>query len=436
MAHLNQDQLATIAYLTGIDENGALVTENGWSWNGSTGTHSYVHGSAHKWGTPTAGSSGGTVTAAFSGSWSTAEEGIVEAALALWSDVANIGFRFVAAAASAQIVFAKAASGATATSYVASSPGLPGQTVVPTILDGNTEFNTGVYAWSQLYSFTKAAGYGVDTVVHEVSHELGLAHTGPYNGSYVSAVDQHNATDSQLYSIMSYVNPADSSARYFSQYAVTGSDWGVGSDGYARTPTTWMPLDILAVQRLYGMPTSTPLAGGQVFGFHCNVQGASKPFFDFTVNTNPVITLWDAGRGNTLDLSGFAAPSRVNLNAGSYSSCDGMTNNIAIAFDTRVDGFVGGPGSDTVTVNSDSDTITGGGGANLVILAAAGAASVTITDFAVGRDHLELSGYADDATTAALASAHDVGASTVMTLSDHSTITLLGVANASAGMFV
>jgi serralysin len=66
-----------------------------------------------------------------------------------------------------------------------------------------------------------------------------------------------------------------------------------------------MILDILAAQRLYGPATSGPLAsGGQVFGFHSNITGLIAPYFDFTVNTHPVITIWDGGLNNTLDLSG------------------------------------------------------------------------------------------------------------------------------------
>ncbi len=40
-----------------------------------------------------------------------------------------------------------------------------------------------------------------------------------------------------------------------------------------------MPLDIVATQRLYGASTNGVLAGGQVFGFNCNVAGAAEPVF-------------------------------------------------------------------------------------------------------------------------------------------------------------
>jgi len=48
--------------------------------------------------------------------------------------------------------------------------------------------------------------------------------------------------------------------------------------------------------------------GGQIFGFHTNITGSIQPYFDFTQNTHPVITLWDGGLNNTLDLSSWSAP--------------------------------------------------------------------------------------------------------------------------------
>jgi hypothetical protein len=122
----------------------------------------------------------------------------------------------------------------------------------------------------------------------------------------------------------------------------------------------------LAAQALYGLPTSTPLSGGQTFGFNCNVAGASEMFFDFTKNTTPVITVWDMGANNTLDLSGFSASATVNLNPGTFSSCDEMTNNIAIAYNTSIDTLVCGSGNDVVTCNSQADTIYTGAGNDTV----------------------------------------------------------------------
>ena len=57
-----------------------------------------------------------------------------------------------------------------------------------------------------------------------------------------------------------------------------------------------MMLDILAAQRLYGPATSGPLAeGNATFGFNTTITGPIKPYFDFTQNTQPVVTIWDSG---------------------------------------------------------------------------------------------------------------------------------------------
>ena len=186
----------------------------------------------------------------------------------------------------------------------------------------------------------------------------GLGHAGPYNGG--PSNQQFSAQDTMLWSIMSYIYPQTSGTTYGPQYPVAGTQWATGN--VINTPTTWMPLDILAAQELYGLPTTTPFSGGQTFGFNCNVSDVTKPFFDFTVNVTPVITLWDIGVHNTLDLSGFASNSTVNLNPGTFSSCDGMVNNIGIAFNTKIDTVIGAGGNDFFTANNDGDVINGGAG--------------------------------------------------------------------------
>ena len=121
------------------------------------------------------------------------------------------------------------------------------------------------------------------------------------------------------------------------------------------------------MQRLYGVATTTPLSGGQTFGFHSNIAGDTAAFYDFTLNTRPIVTLWDAGTGNTLDVSGFSAPSTIHLADGSFSSVAGLTDNLSIALGTRIDAVVGGPASDTLYANDDGDTLTGGGGGDLLL---------------------------------------------------------------------
>ena len=151
-------------------------------------------------------------------------------------------------------------------------------------------------------------------------------------------------------------------------YPVTGTNWGVTQDPvdhlfYSNQPTTPMILDILAAQRLYGPATSGPLAGGgQTFGFHSNIAGLIAPYFDFTVNTHPVVTIWDGGLNNTIDLSGWSASATINLNPGTFSSANGAVNNIAIATDTIVEAAIGGGGHDTIIGSSYNNFLIGGGG--------------------------------------------------------------------------
>ena len=173
--------------------------------------------------------------------------------------------------------------------------------------------------------------------------------------------------DMRLWSLMSYIDPWQGHAKYYDSYPVTGTEWGFAPDGSHYVPTTTMILDILAAQRLYGPPTSGPLAsGGQVFGFNSNITGPIAAYFDFTVNTHPVITIWDGGTNNTLDLSGWSTPSTINLNAGTFSSADGAVNNIAIAVDTIIETGIGGGGNDTITGNPYNNVLKGGANADLM----------------------------------------------------------------------
>jgi len=129
-----------------------------------------------------------------------------------------------------------------------------------------------------------------------------------------------------------------------------------------------MLYDISAVQQIYGANTSE-LTGGDTFGFNSTFGTASvHPLrqYDFTQDTTPVVTLYDGGPNNTLDLSGFSTASTIDLAPGTFSSADGMTDNIAIAYDTTIDSAVGGSGNDLIIANGGDDTIDGGGGDNTV----------------------------------------------------------------------
>ena len=166
---------------------------------------------------------------------------------------------------------------------------------------------------------------------------------------------------------MSYIDPWTTSAKYYSSYPVTGTNWGISADGYYNRPTTPMILDIAAAQQLYGVATS----GRSPAATTCSGSTATSPrsikaYFDFTVNTNPVITIWASGVNNTLDLSGWSNPAIINLNPGTFSSAHGLTNNIGIAEGAVIDKAIGGGGNDNITGSSLNNTLTGKGGSDTI----------------------------------------------------------------------
>ena len=413
---LNGGELSTISYSSGIDANGDVAVDNGFVPEDDQ---------PHKWGASSnAGTPGGSVTFNYFNGWTTPQRIQVNAGLALWSDIANIQFVPVPDSTTnnftAQLTFfddtsPPSSNDGTYTIDEEQGAAKYGTPQMAGVVVSGVNLQSTVYGWQDVSSFTNADGYGITTMVHEEGHVLGLAHTGNYNatGDTYGSYAQRNAYDSQQWSIMSYISPSDTRSAYYNQSTVTGTDWKGG------TPQTWMPLDILAAQRLYGTPTNTPLSGGQTFGFHCNVQGGSAVFFDFTRNATPIVTLWDAGFGNTLDLSGFATASAVDLRPGMFSSAAGLTNNIGIGFGVAIDTAIGGVLNDGFIVNDDSDHIVGGGGSDTVTFAAAGGiwnetgdggtrfwGNAQVNDQLDGVQHVRFTGGAD--TISATGSSDDV----------------------------
>jgi hypothetical protein len=355
-----------VAFISGVYPDGTLPLYAFAAWNGDKpATYTGGFTLSSKWGSSTAQTAGGTISYYFnpSSNWSSAEKTAMASGLALWSAVANISFVATTNSSAAQIVFTRGSDGSAYTNTSTSDPGgggVTGGSVLLQITKATISIDTSVAGFGPIDGvFTSQGGYPTMTFLHEEGHALGLGHAGPYNGNVTASTQQFSAWDTRLWSIMSYIEPRTTSAKFYSSYTVTGTNWNLngGSD-----PTGLMILDIQAIQQLYGMPVSTPLSGGQVFGFHANITGAIAPYFDFTQNTLPILTLWDMGTGNTLDLSGYSSASIVNLNAGTFSSFAGLTNNLSIAYGTAIDSFVGTAGNDTVTGNNDGDTFTGGAG--------------------------------------------------------------------------
>ena len=235
----------------------------------------------------------------------TEQKNAVRQALAYYSKIINVSFTEVAGNGTGNLNFGTNNQNgiSAAYAYYPNSSSTPGKT---TMFLANDQ-------WTSSGQQLQAGGYGWETILHEIGHNLGLKHPGNYNaggggtpGPYLPASE-----DNRQHTIMSY---NDNSASL-----------GVN-------PTTAMVDDIAALQYLYGANKSGSTA----------TNGA----FSFTAGKNSLETLWSTNGTDTIDLSKLAKPSAVDLNAGSYSSINitaatsstyySGNNNVGIAYGAAI----------------------------------------------------------------------------------------------------
>ena len=185
--------------------------------------------------------------------------------------------------------------------------------------------------------------------LHELGHAMGLSHPGDYNAAPGVTISYQNSAqfvqDSNQYTVMSYFNATDTEPGAPTTYA-----------------DTLMLYDIYAVQKLYG-ENHAARAGNDTYGFHSTLGGA----YDFTVNDDPLLCIWDGAGKDTLDLSGFRAAQSINLNAGAFSDVGGFKGNLSIAFGSRIENAVGGAGNDTMFGNAQGNVLKGGRGLDILV---------------------------------------------------------------------
>lgn len=356
MAYPPEYDEGSVAYLSGVDAQGRVAAFSFHTWAGPGATNPlnpYLSVSeVRKWGSDVAGT-GAIVTFGFNPSshWTPTEQSSFVAAMHLWQAEANIHFVTAANPVTADILFTRGSDGKAASSLDGTSVAVASDRV-GVASRAEVRIDTSVVGFGSLGGSLGAyGGYPWMTELHEIGHAIGLGHAGAYNGA---GSRWSGATlDNRAMTIMSYYDASN----------MREVSWG-SHDGYEGVPTTTMIFDIVAAQRLYGVPTDGPLSGDVVFGFNSNIQGDIRQFFDFTVNTQPVVTLWAGGTHSTLDVSGFAQNAFLNLLAdySHSSSAGGLLNNIYIAPGTRITSAITGAGNDTIAGNNYHDVLIGGAG--------------------------------------------------------------------------
>lgn len=342
-----------VTYISGVDAAGHVASFSFHTWSGKADRSYLTVSDARKWGSATPGT-GATVTYGFdpASNWTPTEQNSFIASMHLWQAEANIHFVAAADPSAADISFTRGSDGKAQT-FLSGTDVAVGSSLLGVPSHAGVQIDTSVASFGPLGGgLGFEGGYPWMTELHEIGHAIGLGHAGDYNGD-VGGTWSGATDDNRALSIMSY-HDAD-------------PNWGV-FDGIRGEPTTPMIYDIVALQRLYGAPTDGPLSGDVVFGFNSNIQGDLRQFFDFTVNTHPVVTLWSSGAHNTLDVSGFAQKaSLVLLEGDRYSSSAGeYLNNIYIAPGTHITTAIAGPGNDVISANDYHDVLIGGAGSDTI----------------------------------------------------------------------
>lgn len=302
------------------------LTRSNAEWSGGTISYSFFNSA------PAGYTGEGSGFSAFSA----AQRDAAREAMQLWDDVAGVSF-VETADASGDIRFANTTTG----------PGVAWAYYPGGGRGGDIWVNPNYYHNGQL----EPDDYGYLTMIHEVGHALGLSHPGDYNAGSGNPITFSNsaeyAQDTREFTVMSYFDASYS-----------GADHVNGGTRFAASPLLH---DIAAIQSIYGVDTTTR-TGDTVYGFNST---AGREAFDFTINSNPVIAIWDAGGTDTLDFSGYTsyyATATINLNEGAFSDTPNMTTNIAIAYGAEIENAVGGAWHDQIIGNALDNTLDGGNG--------------------------------------------------------------------------
>lgn len=249
------------------------------------------------------------------------------------------------------------------------------------------------------YDMATQGTWGFATMMHEIGHTMGLKHghqdytnadLSAYFGEFPRFGTQSLTADrdGQAYSLMTYT-PAPFTNSNFAGEKVN-------------QPQTYMQYDLAALQYLYGANYTTNATDtvyswsattGEMF---INGVGQGAP-----AGNKILMTIWDGGGNDTLDLSNYGKGVTVDLRPGAYSTLDqsqianhlayqNLTalapGNIAMSLlynnDARslIENAIGGTGNDIFIGNTANNILDGGAGSDTVIFTNPTGISVILND--------------------------------------------------------
>lgn len=296
---------------------------------------------------------GGTINVSFGTAMTPAELNLARTALRQWSDIIGVNFSEVLSGGQIQFSNAEGASGGIAATDANWRNGIITSADIQISSSWVTRYGTSLYS----YSF--------QTYLHEIGHALGLGHSGNYNETADYPYDALFQNDAWPVSVMSYFDQNENT--YFGGQGFTVN--------YITTP---MVADILAMQQLYGLSTTTR-TGDTTYGYNTNAGGA----YDASAYPRAAYTIFDNGGNDTLDFSGSSANQLINLNPETYSNVNGRTGNLAIARGVVIENATGGSAADTIIGNGADNVLRGGSGADIFT---GGGGNDTFLDTSVGHN--------------------------------------------------
>lgn len=251
------------------------------------------------------------------------------------------------------------------------------------------------------YDMAAQGTWGFSTMLHEIGHTMGLKHghqdytnadlsfyfgTSPRFGSQSLTPDR----DGQAWSLMTYT-PAP-----FTNSGFAGEK--------SNQPQTYMQYDLAALQYMYGANYTTN-AGDTVYTWS---ETTGEMFVNGVGQGAPsgnkiLMTIWDGGGIDTLNLSNYVDGVTVDLRPGAFSTFDqdqlanhlayqNLTalapGNVAMSLLYNNDGrslienATGGIGNDIFVGNAANNVLDGGAGSDTVIFTGPTGVTVTLNDSA------------------------------------------------------